>query len=185
MNVRLRENVPAVAAVLSLVSLGLVLGTAGGLVPGDRLPQFDPLLDVIPHLNALLSATAIVVILAGLREIRRGNVRRHRRAMLSGFALFATFLVLYLYRVAVRGPTHFDGPGWLATYLYVPILAIHILLAVVCVPLLYYVALLAISRPVAEIPLTRHRAVGRVTAVLWLLSFGLGIVVYGLLYWVY
>ena len=185
MATRLRENVPAVAALLSLVSLGLVLGTAGGLVPGSRLPRFDPLLDAIPHLNALLSALAIVVILAAVRAIRRGNVAWHRRGMLSGLALFGTFLVLYLYRVAVHGPTHFDGPAWLATYVYLPILAVHVALAIVCVPLLYYVALLAISRPVAEIPTTRHRRVGRVTVVFWLVSFALGIVVYGLLYWAF
>lgn len=182
---RLRDHVPAVAAVLSVVSLALVLGTAGGLVPGDSLPRFDPLLAVIPHLNALLSAVAIAVILVGLRAIRRENVSRHRRSMISGLALFGSFLVLYLYRVAVRGPTHFDGPAWLGTYVYVPILVVHILLAIVCVPLLYYVALLAISRPVSEISATRHPTVGRLTVVLWLVSFGLGIVVYGLLYWVY
>jgi putative membrane protein len=185
MNARVRDNVPAVAAVLSAVSLALVIGTAAGLVPGRFLPRVEPLLVVIPHLNAVLSAAAIVVILAGLRAIRRGDVARHRRAMLTGLGLFAGFLVLYLYRVAVLGPTHFDGPAWLATFVYRPILAVHILLAVVCVPLLYYVVLLGLTRPVPEISTSAHPRVGRVTVLLWLISFGLGLVVYTMLYWLF
>lgn len=177
-----REHVPSVAAVLSAVSLTFVLGTAGGLVPGSLLPRLEPLVAAIPHVNAALSLAAIAVIATGWRSIRAGDVRRHRRAMLSGFALFAAFLVLYLYRVAILGPTPFDGPTWVEVAIYYPVLAIHIVLAIVCVPLLYYVALLGLTTPVSTIPETRHPRLGRVTAALWLTSFGLGLLVYGLLY---
>lgn len=180
---RVRDNVPAVAGALSAVSLALVLGTAGGFVPGGALPRFEPLLDAIPHLNAGISVVAIAVILAGFRAIRNGDVRRHRRAMLSGFGLFAAFLTLYLYRVAILGPKPFAGAPWLETFVYLPVLAIHILLAIVCVPLLYYVALLGITTPVDLIPETRHPRLGRITVALWVTSFVLGLVVYILLYW--
>lgn len=180
---RVRDRVGVVAAILSIVSLALVLGTAGGFVPGELLPRADSLLAVIPHLNALISVAAIAVILTGVRAIKHGDVRRHRRAMLSAFGLFAGFLALYLYRVAILGPKDFPGAVWLETYVYLPVLAIHILLAIVCVPLLYYVALLGVTTPVAEIPDTRHPRLGRITVVLWLTSFGLGLVVYGMLYW--
>jgi putative membrane protein len=93
--------------------------------------------------------------------------------------------VLYLYRVSLVGPTHFAGPAWAERYLYLPILVVHMGLAIVCLPLLYYVLLLAYSHPVAELPATNHPRVGRVAAVLWLVSFALGIVVYLLLYVVY
>lgn len=180
---RVRERVGVVAAILSILSLSLVLGTAGGFVPGDLLPRADPLLDAIPHLNAILSLAAIATIIAGVRAIKRGDVRRHRRAMLSAFGLFAGFLALYLYRVAILGPKDFPGAAWLETYVYLPVLGIHILLAVVCVPLLYYVALLGVATPVAEISDTRHPRLGRITVALWLTSFVLGLAVYGLLYW--
>jgi putative membrane protein len=68
---------------------------------------------------------------------------------------------------------------------YLPLLAIHIGLAIVCVPLLYYVLLLALTRPVTELPETPHRKVGRVAASLWLISFTLGVVVYAQLYLIY
>ena len=180
-----RRQVPAVAAVLSIVSLALVFGAVLGFVPRVLLPRVDALVDVIPHLNAAISALAIVVIAGGWRAIRRGDVARHRRAMIAGLGLFAAFLVLYLYRVSLVGPTHFDGPAVVGSYLYAPLLAVHVLLAVVCVPLLYYVVLLAVTRPVSEIPATPHPRIGRVTVVLWLTSFALGIVVYLLLYVLY
>lgn len=180
-----RDNVEAVAGLLSLVALALVFGAVLGALPASALPRSDPLVAAVPHLNAAISVAAIAVISVGLRAIRSGDVRRHRRAMLVGLALFAAFLVLYLYRVSLVGPTHFDGPAWIDRYLYLPLLAVHVSLAVVCVPLLNYVALLALTRPVAEIPATRHPRVGRVAVTLWLVSFALGVVVYGMLYWLF
>ena len=186
MNGFVRRHVPAVTGVLSAVSLALVFGVALRVVPAEALPDApDYLLAAIPHVNAAISVVAIGVIGAAWRAIRRGDVERHRRGMLAGVVLFAAFLALYLYRVAVEGPTHFAGPAAVEQFVYYPLLGIHVLLAVVCVPLLYYVLLLAVTRPVAELAATNHPRVGRVAASLWLISFALGIVVYLLLYVVY
>lgn len=177
-----RENVVAVTAVLSVVSLALVFG-AVFQIGAATLPHAPAsVLAAIPHVNAAISLLAIGTIVTGLRAIRNGNVERHRVLMLVSFVLFATFLVLYLYRVTVEGPTPFDGPALLETLLYYPVLAIHVSLAIVCLPLLFYVLSLAYAHPVAAIPETNHRRIGRVAALLWLLSFTLGIVVYLLLY---
>jgi putative membrane protein len=155
------------------------------VLPVESLPRVEPLLALVPHLNAAISVAAVTVIAVGWRAIRRGDVRRHRRAMLSGFLFFGAFLGLYLYKVALTGPTPFDGPGWVAAYVYYPILGVHVLLAMVCVPLLFSVLLLALTRPVAEIPLTEHPRIGRITAALWLSSFVLGTIVYAKLYLIY
>lgn len=180
------DHVPALAGLLSLVSLALVFGAALRVIPVDTLPRAsDAVLAAIPHVNAVISLGAFVVIAAGWRSIRRGAVRRHRRAMLAGFLLFGTFLALYLYKVALTGPKPFVGPNWVETYVYYPVLGVHVLLAVVCVPLLFYVLLLALTRPVSEIPLTDHPRLGQITAILWLTSFALGTVVYALLYLAY
>ena len=180
-----QKRVPLLTAVLSIVSLGLVFSAVGGVVPAWLLPRSQTLIDLVPHLNAVISLTAIGVIVGGWRAIRRGDVDTHRRRMIAGFVLFAAFLVLYLYRVSLEGPTDFGGPDAIYQFVYLPMLAIHILLAVVCVPLLFYVLLVAVSRPVEEIYRSRHRSVGQVAAVLWLISFTLGVVVYGMLYVVY
>jgi len=183
MSVEARDHVPGIAAVLSVVSLALVFAAAGGVVPRSALLRApDPVVELIPHLNAAISLTAIGVIGYGWRAIRRGDVATHRRAMGSAFLLFVGFLGLYLYRVALEGPTAFPGPAVVEEFVYLPVLAVHVLLAIVCVPLLYYVLLLALTRPVDEIPMTAHPRFGRITATLWLVSFALGVVVYALLY---
>ena len=177
-----RENTVAVTSALTVLSLALVFG-AVGQVGGASLPQAPgAVIAAIPHVNAVVSMLAILTIVTGLRAIRDGDVVRHRRRMLASFALFATFLVLYLYRVSLEGPTAFEGPPVLETFLYYPILAIHVTLAIVCLPLLFYVLSVAYAYPVARIPETNHRRVGRIAAALWLVSFSLGLVVYLLLY---
>jgi putative membrane protein len=70
-------------------------------------------------------------------------------------------------------------------YVYLPVLAIHILLAIVAIPTVYYVLLLAASYPVSELAETNHPRAGKVAATLWLVSFALGIVVYAMLYLVW
>lgn len=181
MNVR--RHVPALTGVLSVVSLGLVFAAALRAIPDWLLPRApDAVIHAIPHVNAALSVTAIGTIVLGVRAIRRGDVDRHRRFMLSTTGLFAVFLAAYLYRVAVEGPTAFSGPALVENVVYPAVLAVHILLAIVCVPLVIYVLLLALTHPVAELRETRHPQVGRVAAALWLVSFTLGTVVYLLLY---
>jgi putative membrane protein len=183
---RLRDHVPTVAALLSLCSLALVFGAALGAVPRALLPRAPPaVLAAVPHVNAAVSALAVLTIAGGVRAIRRGRVRRHRALMLLSTGLFATFLALYLYKVILQGPADFPGPGAVYRFVYLPLLGVHVLLAVVCIPLLYYVLLLAFSHPLSDLPSTRHPTVGRLAAALWVTSFVLGNVVYLLLYVVY
>jgi len=181
-----RENVPFVTALLSVVALSLVFGAVGGVIPSALLPRAsDAVLAAIPHFNAAVSATAIVTILLGWRAIARGNVARHKALMLTSFALFTAFLGAYLYRLIHVGTAEFPGPETVYTFLYLPFLAIHILLAIVCVPFVFYALLLAATRPYTELYHTRHAQVGLVAAVLWLISFTMGIGVYLMLYHVF
>jgi putative membrane protein len=176
-----REHVEAVTGLLTVVSLALIFGAVFQALP--VVPRAsDAVLEAIPHVNAVVSLVAIGTIVAGWRWIRHGAIRNHRRAMVASLVLFAVFLALYLYRVSIEGPKTFRGPEALRSYVYLPLLAVHVTLAIVCVPLLYYVLLLGLTRPVHEIEDTAHARVGRVAAALWLVSFALGVVVYVLLY---
>lgn len=182
MSMSARDRVRELTAILSVVSLALVFAAVRQAIPKAVLPRIDPLVAVIPHLNALISLVAIGTILAGVRAIRRRDIETHRRRMLTSAGLFALFLLLYLYRVSLEGPSEFPGPDPVYLYVYLPILAIHILLAIVAVPVVYYVLLLALTRPVSELPQTAHARVGRVAASLWLISFTLGIIVWLMLH---
>jgi putative membrane protein len=181
-----RDHVAAVTALLTMASLALIFGSVLGSFPSGLLPRApDPVLGAIPHVNAVISLIAIALIATGWYSARSGQIRRHRAAMLLATGLFAAFLGLYLYRVTLLGPMSFPGPAVLYRWLYLPVLAVHITLAIICIPLLYYVLLIGLSHPVSAIPRTRHPTVGRIAASLWLVSFTLGTVVYLLLYVVY
>ena len=178
-----RENVPLLTALLSVAALALVFGAVGGVIPSRVLPRAsDATLAALPHLNAGISAAAIATILLGWRAIARGNVQRHRALMVSSFGLFVAFLVSYLYRLTIVGTVEFPGPDAVYSYVYLPFLTIHILLAIVCIPFVFYALLLAATRPYEELYHTRHAQVGLVAAILWLISFTMGIGVYLMLY---
>lgn len=186
MELRVRDHVRELTALLSVVSLAAVFGAVGGVVPPALLPQAPAaFVDAIPHLNAVFSTAALVTIPLGVRAARRGRVSRHRAHMIATLGLFAAFLVCYLYRIVVRSTTAFGGPEAVYRFVYLPTLGVHILLAIVCIPLLYYVALLALTRPTSAIRDSLHPRVGRAAASLWFVSFLLGDVVYLLLYVVY
>lgn len=186
MNLRAGDRVPELTAFLSVLSLAAVFGAVLGAIPTSLLPRAPATaVNAIPHINAVLSTAGLVTIPLAVRAIRRGDVDRHRALMITTLGLFAGFLVLYLYRITLRGPSTFGGPDTIYRFIYLPTLAVHILLAIACIPLLYYVALLALTRPVPAIRESLHSRVGRVAASLWFVSFLLGDVVYALLYLVY
>jgi putative membrane protein len=183
MDAAYRRLTPAVTAVLSSLSIALVFAVAGGIVPSGTLPAVSgDLLAAIPHINAALSCIALVTILLGIRAIRVGDIARHRALMFASFGVFLVFLAGYLYRVAIAGPTEFQGPALVRTYVYYPILVVHVSLAVLCIPLLYHTLLLAATYPTRELSETIHPRLGRIAAPLWLLSFALGLAVYLLVY---
>lgn len=178
-----RRHVGSLTAVLSIASIALVVAAVRGFVPSTAVPHGPQwFVDAIPTANAVISAAAIGTIVTGVRKIRAGDVDSHRKLMVTTTLLFFTFLGLYLYRLVVEGTTEFPGSGAVYTFVYLPILVVHMGLAMVSIPLVYYALLLAGTHSVAELPQTRHPTVGRVAAGFWLVSFALGIVVYLMLY---
>ena len=170
---------------MSFLAVGVVLMAASGQIPATWLPTPpDTVIAAIPHLNVGISLAAMAAIGSGWRAIRRGRVNHHRAAMVGATLLFTTFLILYLYRLIILGgPSPFTGPDIVYRFLYLPILTIHIVLAIVAIPLVFDAIALAITVPRHRLGATRHPRVGRLAASLWIVSFGLGITVYFLLHW--
>lgn len=182
---RVRPRLEMLAGALTIISLFVIFAAVLELVPGRLLPRSDPLLSAIPHVNVALSLSAIGTITIGLWAIRENNVRLHRRAMLASTVLFGCFLGLYLYRVAILGPTPFAGPDFVRMFVFYPLLFIHVTFAIICLPFLYLALLLAWTTPVDQLHQTSHPRVGRIAAFLWVVSFTLGICIYVLLHGVY
>ncbi len=191
---RVREYPRATVAVVSVIGYVAVIGTFAGVFPiFPELTQAE--VNLLSHAIAVVNTVATVSLALGWYWIRQDEVRKHAAAMISSFGLILVFLVLYLLKVG-------GGPGekrivieagmFLGAYAgtvkaaYLGMLAIHILLSVVSVPVVLYALTLAATHSVEELRSeTPHRKIGRVAAGSWLLSLSLGVVTYFLLNWVY
>ncbi len=170
-------------AVLSVVGYALVIGTFVGLVPHSVFPHLS-----LPEVNAVTDAIGVVntvttvLLVLGWYWIRRGKVRRHRAAMSSSFVLIMVFLVLYLAKIGGGGTKEIVGAPPLVTYLYLGMLAVHILLSVVAVPVVVYALVLGLTHTPEELRTqTPHKRVGRIAAASWIVSLSLGVVTYVIL----
>ena len=170
---------------VTVVVLGVIGVASRGALEAVAPPVPQAFLDTIPHINAALVTVGFVTVLAGYRAIRRGDVRRHAAYMATTTAVFFVFLALYLTRLANEGLTQFPGSDFAYTYVYLPFLSLHILLASVCVPLVLYSATVAVTVPTDEIRETAHPRIGRLAVPLWATTFAFGFVVYLMLYHVF
>ena len=132
----------------------------------------------IPALNATLNGTATVLLLAGFVFIKTGRRGAHRACMMSAFAVSTVFLVGYVFhKIAVKGlHTPFAGTGFWRTFYYV-MLASHVLLAMVILPLVLVTFLHALKGR-----FDRHRRWARWTFPIWLYVSITGVLVYCFLY---
>jgi len=129
-----------------------------------------------PALNAGLNATSAVLLLSGRVLIARKRVAAHRACMIAAVVASALFLGCYLFFHAHVGEISFLGQGW-ARWIYYPILATHVFLAMVIVPLV----VVTLSRGLkARYP--QHRAIARWTWPLWIYVSITGVIVYFMLY---
>ena len=183
----IRKHPAATTALLSVVGYALVVGTFLGLVPASVFPRLTEFqVNLLSHVIAAVNATATVLLVAGWRWVRGGRVRKHARAMSGAFGLILVFLVLYLTKIGGGGTKEMVGAPEPIYYAYLAMLAIHILLSVVAVPVVLYALVLGVSHTPTELRReTLHRRVGRLAAGSWILSLTLGIVTYLMLNWIY
>jgi uncharacterized membrane protein YozB (DUF420 family) len=130
----------------------------------------------LPALNALLNATAALLLATGWVLIRRRRVAAHRACMVAALVCSAAFLTSYLYYHFHVGSVRFQGTGGVRT-LYFAILISHTVLAALVPPLALVTLYRALRRRFA-----RHRAIARWTLPVWLYVSVTGVAVYWMLY---
>ena len=134
----------------------------------------------LPFVDACLHATATVLLLAGFFAIKAGQRKLHERLMFAAFAVSLAFLACYLwyhFRVVPRqGPVKYNGVGGLRTFYY-GMLATHIVLAIVNVPLC-----LVTFTHAWKARWTQHKRWAKVTFPVWLYVSVTGVLVYLFLY---
>ena len=133
---------------------------------------------VLPHVNAVLNATAAVLLARGYWLIRTGRREAHKRTMVAAFSVSIVFLISYLVYHSQVGSVRFQRTGLLRTT-YLTILFTHTVLAAT-VPFLAVITL----RRAWKGWFGRHRRLARWTLPIWLYVSVTGVVVYGMLYWI-
>lgn len=131
----------------------------------------------LPLVNASLNGAATVLIVSGLCAVKARKVTLHRVCMVAAIAVSAAFLACYLfYHFNVGTVTKFTHSGWPKTVYYV-VLATHVPLAALVLPLLVLTVL-----PAIKDNLDAHRRWAKITFPVWLYVSVTGVLVYLMLY---
>lgn len=130
----------------------------------------------LPALNAVLNATAAILLVTGYRLIRAGRRETHKKVMVSAFGVSVLFLVSYLIYHFQVGSVRFQKSGHIRT-VYFTVLISHSILAA-AVPFLAVATLWRAWKGRFE----RHRRLARWTLPVWLYVSVTGVVVYWMLY---
>ncbi|TXK50759.1 DUF420 domain-containing protein [Pontibacter qinzhouensis] len=138
------------------------------------MPKAGSTVDVsfLPAFHAILNSLTAVALVIGYINIKRGNTKNHRAAMLTAFGLSSVFLVSYVTYHFLGERTIYGGDGFLKMFYYF-ILLTHIVLAVVIVPLV----LLSVYFGITDQRL-KHRRISRWTFPIWLYVAVTGVLVY-------
>jgi putative membrane protein len=184
---RARHRPRAAVAILSVLGYALVIGTFTGAIPGTVFPDLtNAQVNLFSHAIAAINTTATVLLALGWKWIREGRVEQHRKAMGSAFGLIMVFLVLYLWKIGGGGTKELVGAPDPVYYAYLLMLAVHIVLSVVAVPVVLYALVLGLTHSPRELRQeTPHKRVGRIAAGSWILSLSMGVLTYVILNWIY
>lgn len=129
----------------------------------------------LPALNAILNGLAAVSLLIGYTFIRAHRMRAHRASMITAFVFSTLFLASYILHHALHGDVRYPAHAALRS-VYLPLLASHIILATIALPLVLVTFFFSLS---GRIP--QHRKVARWTFPLWLYVSVTGVITYMML----
>jgi len=165
------------SAVLGIVALSAVaIAFLFWLLYVHQAPkQYSLELMFLPALNAVLNGLSATCLCIGLYLIKQGQRQAHRAFMTAAFLFSSLFLVSYIVHHALHGDTLFPHIGAMRT-IYLSILASHILLSIVALPMVLTTFYFALSGR-----FTQHKKLARFTFPIWLYVSVTGVVVYALL----
>ncbi|MBF0180287.1 MAG: DUF420 domain-containing protein [Magnetococcales bacterium] len=134
------------------------------------------LIPILPHFQAALNLASALLLMAGLRAIRRHDRASHQKWMAAALLVSAIFLVSYLFYHAAVGNVKFAGEGWIRP-VYFTILIGHVALAAIVLPMI----LLTLRRAPWKTPgitCPPHRRIASRTLPVWITVNLSGLVVY-------
>lgn len=136
-------------------------------------------IDNLPTINACLNTLSAIFLTLGFIHIKAGRREAHRNMMVAALTTSALFLVCYLVYHYFAKATIFTEPLWFRPY-YLGLLASHVILAIVIVPLVIISVVHA-----AKGRFEKHKKVARWTWPLWMYVSVTGVLVYLILYHIF
>jgi len=165
---------PAIAAILA-VSAAATAFLFWLIYIHPAADQGSARLAFLPALNALLNGLSATALLIGYTFIRARRVEAHRVFMMTAFGFSTLFLAGYILHHALHGDVRYPAHATLRP-VYLPLLASHIILAIVALPLILVSFFFSLS---GRIP--QHRRVARWTFPLWLYVSITGVITWAML----
>ncbi len=161
------------------VIFGIIAASAAASALICYLVYFHAPLDVgrtqlrsLPLLNAILNTFSTFALLEGYRHIRARRIKFHQLSMFAAFFFSSIFLVSYLVNFTLHGETKFNRlSAWWPFYW--KLLASHIFLSVLALPLILITFFLSLS---GRFP--AHKRLARYTFPIWLYVSVTGVIVY-------
>jgi putative membrane protein len=129
----------------------------------------------LPALNAVLNGLSATALLIGYTFIRSRRIKAHRASMITAFVFSTLFLISYIAHHALHGDVRYPADGAYRS-IYLPLLASHIVLAIVALPMVLVTFFFSLS---GRIP--QHRKIARWTFPLWLYVSVTGVITYVML----
>jgi len=129
----------------------------------------------LPALNAIFNGLSAIALLIGYTFIRARRIAAHRASMIAAFGFSTLFLVGYLLHHALHGDVRYPLHAAFRTF-YLSLLASHILLAVIALPMVLVTFFFSLS---GRIP--QHRKIARWTFPLWLYVSVTGVITFVML----
>lgn len=129
----------------------------------------------LPAMNAAFNGLAAISLMIGFTFIRARRIGAHRASMITAFAFSTCFLVGYILHHALHGDVRYPLHAAYRTF-YLWILASHIVLAVVALPLILTTFFFSLSGRFAQ-----HRKIARWTFPVWLYVSITGVITYAML----
>lgn len=187
----IRSHPRVVTSVLSVIGYVVVIGSFIGLIPFPKLDRSTVIM--FGDLIAIINSAALIALIAGWCFIKRGDVQKHKLSMLTSFVLILVFLIVYIWKQAggftkefvVSQGQFLASYATFITYAYWGMLAIHVLLSIIAVPVVLHAVVLGLSHSPDEIKNTIHPRIGRTAVVAWSVSLALGIITYLMLNHIY
>lgn len=130
----------------------------------------------LPLVNASLIGVSGIAAIVGYIFIRRGQVVRHHRSMLTATVFAALFLITYLIRSAIGDEKLFPGHG-AAKDFYLTVLTTHIILATALAPLVLITLYFAFRKRFCT-----HKRIAHWTLPIWIYVVITGWLIYLMLY---